>query len=103
MDPSLEADVRILNAVTTQESARRYVKRARYRRVNARRAELIYADTPADDPELRALQECTMRLVHLAYPLPVSDLGRKLDELEARLSQTEQQQRASSETQEQPP
>jgi len=73
MDEQLRRDVAALNKVATQARARRVIPRARYRRVNARRAELIYAHPAADDPraaELAELQEVTRRVIELAYPPP---------------------------------
>ncbi len=74
MDPQLAEDVRVLNAVRSRKRARIYIKRARYARVNRRRADLIHLvvrnHLPDDDPEYVALQACVGRLVNLAHPRP---------------------------------
>jgi len=79
-----KTDIAALDRVQTQGGARRVVKRARFRRLNARRAELIRQDTPGTDPELAELQRVCLRIVDLAHPLPPAP---DLSALEQRLQQ----------------
>lgn len=71
MSPELEKDVAVLDAVRDQQHARRLVKRARYKRVNNRRVELIRAHADKDDPEYQELQRIVRKIVDLAHPLPL--------------------------------
>lgn len=68
-------DLKTSSKVVTAESARRFIKRATYKRINGRRASLILGKNPAhltadEASELAALQAEVGRIVNLAYPWP---------------------------------
>ncbi len=83
MTPQQRADIAVLDAVTDQAKARRMIKCARYKRLNARRGELIYQHVPKTNAELVELQRVIFRIIDLAYPLPPP--LTELDALEQKL------------------
>ena len=83
MTPQMQKDLRTARKIVTQDSARRFVKRATYSRINERRAELIDRDVfdknlnHDEINEMRILDQEVDRLTSLAYPLPpLPDLSR---------------------------
>lgn len=76
MPTSIKADLKTSRAVTDQKKARAFVRRATYKRLNGRRADLILRDlhdhdlTAGEKAELEELQEECGRVVDLAWRLP---------------------------------
>jgi hypothetical protein len=83
MIPQLKKDVAALDAVRDQAHARRLVKRARYKRVNDRRCDLIVAGQTKDNPEYAELKRIVTKIVNLAFPPP--KINQRITEVLARL------------------
>ncbi len=90
MNPQTAKDLKRAALFVTQDQCRRFVNRATYGRLNARRVELIdrYFQrndlTPEEEAELATLQREVGRLVNTAYPFKAKAL-EKLRRLHAEL------------------